>query len=171
MASPGRHRAGLFFAENEARVMNQCACVDLRPWAKTNRYRWRFEESYKAETDAATRGDGRWYVEVLCRNGLIYPCGGVMLLAYAKSGVVSRVADVVLHQTDGGARVFKFPVERLDEVAAILKPRRRRTYSPKQIEVMAERLAGARERKKSLAQSGQTGAYRVGLRESCPEAT
>ena len=80
------------------------------------------------------KGDGRWFVEILCRNGLIYPCGGTTLLAYAKAGVVSRVAKVAAtYQTDGKARVFKFPVDRLDEVAAILKPRRRRTYIQKEV--------------------------------------
>jgi hypothetical protein len=33
----------------------QCGCPDLRPWAKANRYRYRFEESYNAEDDAHVR--------------------------------------------------------------------------------------------------------------------
>ena len=41
---------------------------------------------YYAER-AARRVDGRWYVEVLCKNGLIYPKGGDMLLAHCNSGV------------------------------------------------------------------------------------
>src|SRR5215831_21347632 len=49
-------------------------CVDLRPWAKANRYRYRLEESYQAENNAHVKGDGRWFVEVLCQRGLIYPC-------------------------------------------------------------------------------------------------
>jgi len=102
-------------------------CVDLRPWAKANRYGYRLEESYHAENSTHVRGDGRWYVEVICRNGLIYPCGHTTLLAYTKAGVVSAMAalpDTKPHQTDGKARVFKFPLERLEEVAAILKPKR-----------------------------------------------
>src|SRR5688572_12928370 len=99
----------------------------LVQWAKEHRYRWRFEESYYAEKPEH-RGDGRWYVEILCHNGLIYPCGGETLLAYAKGGVAGKVAglgkDIQPHQTDGNARVFKFPLGRLDEVAGILKPKR-----------------------------------------------
>ena len=124
-------------------------CVDLRGWARANRYRFRLEESYRAENNAHVRGDGRWFVEILCKNGLIYPCGGTTLLAYAKAGVVSKVAklaDTYHHQTDGKARVFKFPVERLDEVAGILKPRKRRTYSPEHQEALRERLKALRQR-------------------------
>jgi hypothetical protein len=109
-------------------------CLDLRVWAKANRYRYRLEESYKVEDSEHVRGDGRWFVEVLCQNGLLYPFGGTTLLAYAKGGVANRVAelgpDVQPYQTDGKNPVFKFPIERLDEVAAILRPRKRRTLDP-----------------------------------------
>jgi hypothetical protein len=124
-------------------------CVDLRPWAKANRYRFRLEESYKAENNTHVRGDGRWFVEIPCKSGLIYPWGREMLLAYAKSGVqadIARLAGVELYQTDGKARVFIFPVDRLDEVAAILKPRRRRMYTPEHREVLRERLKSLRQR-------------------------
>ena len=119
-------------------------CVDLRPWAKANRYRFRFEESYRVESSTHVRGDGRWFVEILCRNGLIYPYGGTQLLAYAKSRIapaIAKLPDVHPYQTDGTARVLKFPVERLDEVAAILKPRKRRTLSPDRARAMGKATA------------------------------
>ena len=111
--------------------MKEPDCFDLRPWAKANRYKHRLEESYHAETPE-NRGDGRWYVEVLCRYGLIYPKGGDTLLAYAKRGVKHHLVDMGLehHQYDGNNEVFRFPVDRLDEVAAVLKPKRRRTLDP-----------------------------------------
>ncbi|MBI2367122.1 MAG: hypothetical protein HYV01_19290 [Deltaproteobacteria bacterium] len=131
-------------------------CVDLRGWAKENRYRYRLEESYKAESNGHVRGDGRWFVEILCRHGLIYPAGGPDLLAYASRGVVSKILDlgpdIRHHQYDGGARVFRFPVSRLDEVAAILKPRRRRPP----VAMTPERLAALREGRKRIAGVGQT---------------
>jgi hypothetical protein len=101
-------------------------CVDLRLWAKAHRYRYRLEESYKAEINMHVKGDGRWFVEILCKNGLIYPYGGRILLAYANGGVVLDMTrlGITPYQADGKARVFKFPVERLDEIAAILKPKR-----------------------------------------------
>jgi hypothetical protein len=112
--------------------MAEPACFDLRPWAAANRYRWRFEESYSAEKPE-NRGDGRWFVEILCQHGLIYPKGGDTLLAYATCGVkrhISQIKGAEHHQSDGKDEVFSFPLERLDDVAAILKPRRRRTLDP-----------------------------------------
>jgi hypothetical protein len=60
--------------------MAEPTCIDLRSCAKQHRYRWRYEESYGAEKPE-NRGDGRWYVEIICRYGLIYPKGGATLLA------------------------------------------------------------------------------------------
>lgn len=127
-------------------------CVDLRSWAAANRYRYRLEESYKAETDMHIRGDGRWYVEILCRNGLIYPYGGSTVLAYTRRGVARKIAAIPgaqHHQWDGFARVFRIPAEALDQVAAILKPRRRakpRIYTLEQLEILRGRLRLARQK-------------------------
>ena len=140
------------FATNEHSLsFPQCGfvgCVDLRVWARANGYRYRLEESHQAESNIHVKGDGHWFVEILCKNGLLYPCGGTTLLAYAKLGVASDIAkitDTHQHQTDEKARVFKFPLERLGEVAAILKPRKRRTYSPEHREVLRERLKALRQ--------------------------
>lgn len=116
-------------------------CLDLREWAKEHRYRFRLEESYRAENNMHIRGDGRWFVEVLCKNGLIYPKGGNTVLAYAKSGVVkklSQLRDIELHQTDVSGKVFKFDFERIDAVATILKPRKRKTVTPETLAKLAE---------------------------------
>jgi hypothetical protein len=134
-------------------------CVDLRVWAKAKRYKYRLEESYEAETNAHIRGDGRWFVEILCRHGLIYPCGGLHLLAYVKRGLVSDIAqlgadDVRLYQKDDGPCVFRFPLERLEEVAAILKPRKRRRLDPERARAIGKATAYG-------AQSGQTSADRM----------
>src|SRR5919106_1621143 len=80
-----------------SQIYPQCGfvgCVDLRIWAKAHGYKFRFEEGYKAENSMHIRGDGRWYVEVLCQNGLIYPYGGTTILAYAKGGIAKRVAEL-----------------------------------------------------------------------------
>ncbi len=134
-------------------------CVDLRPWAKANRYRFRLEESYRAESSTHVRGDGRWFIEIPCRYGLIYPCGGENLLAYANRGVKRHIAalgpDIQHYQHDGDAEVFKSPIERLDEVAAILKPRRRRKLTPEQVKEKASILARARKRLSEVRQIDQ----------------
>src|SRR5262249_24767729 len=64
-------------------VCGYIGCVDLRPWAEANRYR--LKESYQAENNAHVKGDGRWFVEVLCQRGPIYPAGGVDLAAFTKA--------------------------------------------------------------------------------------
>lgn len=137
--------------------MMEPACIDLRPWAKAHRCRWRYEESYGAEKPE-NRGDGRWYVEVLCKYGLIYPNGGDTLLAYCSRGVKRHVAglgDVEHHQSDGDAEVLRFPESRLDEVAAILKPKRRRQYSPEHQAVLRERLKSLRQSRQESPESRQ----------------
>jgi hypothetical protein len=130
-------------------MMNEPACIDLRPWAKANRFRWHYEESYHAERPE-NRGDGRWFVEVLCKYGLIYPKGEGMLLAYASPGMKSKIrdirADVVHHQSDGNSEVFRFPLSRLDEVAAILKPKR----LGGSVSLTPEQLANLQEGRKRL---------------------
>ena len=132
-------------------------CVDLQPWAKVNRYRFRLEESHRAENNQHIKGDGRWFVEIPCRYGLIYPCGGDNLLAYATRGVKCHIAalgpDIQHYQNDGDAKVFKFPVERLDEVAAILKPRRRRKLTPEQARKNVIVLEQARKRLSEIGQA------------------
>ena len=100
--------------------MAEPPCIDLRPWAKQHRYRWRYEESYGAEKPE-NRGDGRWYVEIICRYGLIYPKGGATLLAYATRGVKRHVAKLglELHQTDGDADGLLDPSEH--RLSSVLK--------------------------------------------------
>jgi len=116
----------------ENHVMN-IDCMDLRPWAQAHRYRFRYEESYRTE-QAKYRGDGRWYVEVLCKNGLIYPQGGDTLLAYCKSRTKARVAhlspEIRHYQFDGFNEVLAFPSKLLNQVAEVLKPRKRRILDP-----------------------------------------
>jgi hypothetical protein len=110
-------------------------CFDLRAWAKAHRYKWRWEESGE---------DDPFFVEVICRNGMIYPKGGNVLLAYAYPGVkgrVSRLPGVEHHQTDDRAQVFRFPVELLDQVAKILRPKKLRgaaTLSPEHRELLKQ---------------------------------
>ena len=131
-------------------------CIDLRPWADAHRYRWRFEESYRAEREPATRGDGRWYVEVLCRRGMIYPAGSDELIAYtATRGVLRKLleldAAVGVHQHGDSEAAVRFPVALLDAVAGVLRPRRRRTLAPERARAIGSATAyGAQERSGGL---------------------
>jgi hypothetical protein len=97
-------------------------CIDLRPWADSHRYRWRFEQGH-----GGTEPDAEWFVEVVCHHGFIYPKGGNTLLAYTKSGLkreIRALPGVEHHQTDDKNEVFRFPLEQLEAVAALLKPKR-----------------------------------------------
>jgi hypothetical protein len=138
-------------------AMSDPTCIDLRPWAKEHRYRWRYEESYQAEKPE-NRGDGRWYVEIVCRYGLIYPKGGNTLLAYCSSSTKRKVVAVgpgIEHyQQDGNNVVLRFPAELLDQVAAILKPKRIGGST----KLSPEQLANLQEGRKRLEKRRQNGA-------------
>ena len=68
--------------------------------------------------------------------------GGNVLLAYTNRGVkrhIAKLDGVEHHQHDDDAEVFWFPAELLDDVAAILKPKRlsgRAELTEKQREVL-----------------------------------
>ena len=124
-------------------------CIDLRPWADSHRYHWRWEESRQIGDD------NPFFVEVICKYGMIYPKGGNTLLAYSSAGMKQRIRreieGVEHHQWDGHCEVFRFPAERLDEVAAILKPKRLRGSA----KLTPEQLANLQEGRKALEKSRQ----------------
>ena len=101
-------------------------CYDLRPWAlQHDGYDYRYEESFKVETDEAVRGDGRWYVELICRRGIVYPYGGDDLLAYVSSirllpKLLAIDPAVSRHQVGDEEAVVRFPSRLLDRVATYL---------------------------------------------------
>jgi hypothetical protein len=145
-------------------------CVDLRPICKERRWRYRLEESFKAEKDPREREQVAWYVEVLCQHGLIYPWGEEDLLAWTKGPVIRGKLgqlDLKRHQSGDGEAVFRFHKDRLDEVAAILRPRMRAVRSPEQREA-----ARARLQKWQLTHKNSTpGAQKGGdLGQDSPEA-
>jgi len=106
----------------------------------------------------------------LCQNGIIYPKGGLILLAVAKVGVcksLEAISGVIQRRTDTKSRELEFPLDKLDQVAAILKPRKRRAVvlTPEQVEQRRESLARAREARKTLS-PGQANAI-----SNSPKAT
>ena len=132
-------------AENRRAVgRSEPTCFDLRPWADAHRFRWRYEEAH-----TGVEIDAEWFVEVLCKYGLIYPHGANTLLAYANRGVkrhIAKITGAVHHQYDDDAEVFRFPVELLDAVAAILKPKRLQGSA----KLTPEQLANLQEGRKRL---------------------
>jgi hypothetical protein len=98
-----------------------------------------------------------WMMTIPCRRGaVIYPHGGNLLaveLDY-RPHMAKRLASIPgvrLHQDGDHERTLLFPVELFLQVAALVKPRRKRRLSPQQKAENARRLALFR--KKSAAQS------------------
>lgn len=137
------------------------ALFDLRLWAKARRFRTRMEESHFNEGQAEVRGDGREYVEVVCRRGLIYSFNSVELLAWTSTrGVLAELlaADPIVrvHQRGDLEAVVRFPVRLLDVVATVLRPRRRRLLDPDRARAIGRRTAfpGAQVRENALGRDG-----------------
>ena len=113
-------------------------CIDLRSWANTHRYRWRWEESRQAGEDDP------FLVEIPCKRGLIYPKGGDDILAFTVSFDAWRSMleiGVKPKRVGDKEREGMFPVELLDQVAAILRPKR----LPGSAELTPEQLANLRK--------------------------
>ena len=121
-------------------------CVNLKE-RYGDRYRVEYEESYYAERGDGARSDDPWLMVILCQNGHICPWGGSKLAACTSgAGSVAKrlkalpFAEVAQDGADGANVVFD--VEHFDQVAEIMKPRRRRRLSP---EHRAKLLEASRE--------------------------
>jgi len=119
-------------------------CINLKRQFG-ERYKVAYEESYAAEHGEHGRAEDPWLMIVLCQNGHICPWGGSNLAACTNTaGAVSKrlralpFVEVVQDASDGINATFD--VKHFDEVAAIMKPRRRRRQTEAQKQVSVERL-------------------------------
>ena len=128
-------------------VSARAGCVNLkRRFGK--RYRVKYEASYYAERSKHAWGEDPWLMIVLCQHGHICPWGGDLLAACTnKRGPTARrllsLPFILREQSqvgDDGANVV-FPVDHFAEVAAIMKPRRRRRLTEEQRAAATARLA------------------------------
>jgi hypothetical protein len=105
-------------------------CINLRQ-QYGDRFKVRYGEDYSAEYGPNARIEAPVYLEIPCANGFIAPWSDSELVACTKTaGAVARKLKALRFTTtaqdgDDGANVV-FPVDRFEEVAAIMKPRRRR---------------------------------------------
>lgn len=126
-------------------------CINLRE-RFGDRFKVRYVQDYFAEYGPNAQTEDPVYMEVPCANGFIAPWSGTELVACtARAGAVARKLGAlpfttVVQDGDDGANVA-FPVERFEEVAAVMKPRRRRRLSPTARRRLAE--AGVNTRFKS----------------------
>lgn len=102
-------------------------CIDLRVICKNKRWKWKYEEAYKAEHMRQNNIDAPFFVEILCVNGTIYPLDtyNILVCVEDKPKMMKKMSDIGGTQYQGNS-VWKFPVEKLDDIAKILKPRLKR---------------------------------------------
>jgi hypothetical protein len=119
-------------------------CIDLKE-RFGDRYRVVHGESYEAERGNNGRAHASWLQVVPCRYGHIYPRGGELLGTSTdhRGPVANRLAAlpsvrVVQLGDDEINAVFHF--SSFDDVAAVMKPKRRRMLTPDQRAERVERL-------------------------------
>jgi hypothetical protein len=118
-------------------------CIDLKA---------KFGERYQVfreESGQAKRCEGRhydpWLLTIACRHGHIYPHGADYLAVSTnhRARIANRLAALpgvrIVQDGDDGINAI-FHVDDFDEVAAIMKPRRRRRLTPGQRTEREERL-------------------------------
>jgi hypothetical protein len=142
------------------------ACVNLRD-TFGDRFKIAYDPAYDPTHIALDRRDA-WMMVLPCERGTIFPHGGQMLaveVTYAMSRRLDALG-LVLHQDGDRERTYLFPVSRFDDVAAVVKPRKRRRLTPEQNAKLQAANAGAgaaaltRWRERSIAQGVPEGAAR-----------
>ncbi len=126
--------------------MDECINLKARFGA---RWKVKYEESYAAERGERAYSADPWLMIVACQYGEIYPHGGEMLGVSTKrrGPITKRIAELpfikITQDGDDGINAI-FHVKNIEEVVAIVKPRRRRQYTPEQKQALAERGAAFR---------------------------
>ena len=108
-------------------------CVNLKE-RFGKRYRVRHEESYRAARGNRAWADDPWLQIVPCQHGHVFPHGVDMLAASTdRSGSIARrlkaLPGVAVWQAGSDGATVLFPVGMIDQVAAIMLPKRRRRLS------------------------------------------
>lgn len=123
--------------------MSRPHCLNLRKLFG-DRFKIGIDESYQAERPEFRAEELPWLMILPCVNGHICPWGGNDLAACTKAGPVAKALRqlpfirIAQDASDGINAVFD--VAHFDEVAALMKPRRRRRLSDEARRQAAERL-------------------------------
>ena len=125
-----------------------------------DRFKLDVGESYYAERSEFRREEEPWLTHILCQHGHIGVWGDDLLVACTNSAGAGATrlkalsfAEVAQDGTDGVN--VTFPLEHFDEVAEVMKPRKRRRLSEEQRARLVE--AGAKYRFSRGAQSDSEG--------------
>jgi hypothetical protein len=122
-------------------------CVNLREM---------FGQRFKIGWDPAYDPKGihekdPWMMTLPCQKGVIYPQGGEMLAVEIDNRPitakqVAAIPGIVCHQDGDHEKTFLFHVDLFDQVAEMVKPRKRRRLSDGQMAKCIDRLAKHRPR-------------------------
>ena len=109
-------------------------------------YKVEHEESYHADRGENARTEDPWLQVLLCQHGHIYPHGRDVLAASTntRGGITRKLAalDCTTVVQDGSDGInATFHVRDFEQVAELMKPRRRRHLTVEQRRAAAERLA------------------------------
>ena len=111
-------------------------CIDLKE-RFGDRYRVVYEESYGAERGKSGRAHDPWLLTIPCRHGHIYVQGRQYLGASTthRREIANRLLALpcvrLVQDGDDGINVV-FHMDDFDQVAAIMRPKRRRKLSDEQ---------------------------------------
>ena len=109
-------------------------CVNLKQ-RFDDRFKVAYEESYLADRGERARAEDPWLMLVLCQGGEIYPHGDELLGVATKGrgSITKRLAalDCAIVTQDGTDGInATFHVDDFDQVAEVMKPRKRRHGRP-----------------------------------------
>jgi hypothetical protein len=150
-------------------------CINLRE-RFGDAYRIRHEESYAAERSEFRAAEEPWLQIIPCRHGHIYPHGGNLLaVSTDRRGIMARrlmaLGCLTVAQDGSDGINATFPVEAFDQVAAIVRPKRRRRLTPEHRAAATERLrrfqfSAARKRGSDELERAQTPSDDLGAIET-----
>jgi hypothetical protein len=125
----------------------------------------RFGDRFRVTWDPAydpkrVGGEDAWMMQLPCagRGITVYPHGGDTLAVEVnhRPGVCRKLEalGLALHQDGDDEKTYLFDVTRFDEVAAVVKPRRRRRchLTPEQLSDASDRLAAFRLEQRHTAE-------------------
>ena len=123
-------------------------CINLQA-VFGDRFQIELDESYYAQYGENARTVDPWYMQIPCQHGHICPFGGELLAACTnnRGPVAKKLVDLACTEMwqDGGDGVnVRFHVRDFDQVAKIMKPKRRRRLPPGQRQAAIERLRSYR---------------------------
>jgi hypothetical protein len=125
--------------------MSAPACVNLLE-VFGDKYRIEYDPAYDPKRVRHENRDP-WMMTIPCRAGTIFPHGGQTLVVEvtSKTAAKLRPLGLTVHQEGDREQTLLFGLSQFEAVAAVVKPRRRRKWSPEQLVKKAAILKVARQ--------------------------